>query len=258
ILRDKGYISGLEEKLYTFLKDYPGILWNAAKKEINLYHLLSMTSGLDWNESRVSYSNILFNDSNLMMMQEDWIRFALKKKLTSLPGSEFSYSSAAPIILSYIIKEASGMSNLDFARQYFFEPLHIYDYYYQQNGKDLDILADIDMLPRDLLKIGQLVLRKGVWNGQRIVSSDWIDLSLKPQVPLDTPGQAYGLSWWIKKVQLEDEEISYFYAWGYGGQHIFIVPRFELVVVTTGGWYQQNLAPQPFLLLEEEILPYLV
>lgn len=257
LLLEKGYISNLEIPIFEFLKDYPGIRWNQVKKNITLNHLLTMRSGLEWNESRVSYNNILFNDSNLMMMQDDWIRFALKKKLSSPPGTLFNYSSALPILLSYIIKVASGQSNLDFVLEHLFAPLAIDFFHYQHNPKDSDILADIDLTPRDLLKIGRLVLQKGQWNQQRILSETWIDFSLREHVLVD-PGLSYGLSWWIKKINLDQAEVTYYYAWGYGGQHIFIVPHVELVVVTTGGWYQQNLTPQPFLLLEEEILPYLV
>ncbi len=255
---DKKFIPSLDVKIKGYFPQYQHLDWKAGKDEITLRHLLTMTAGLQWNEAEMPYSAYYQNDANLHMMQQDWIAYPLSKPMLHKAGTSFAYSSASPVLISHILREATGLPNELFALHYLFAPLGITDYSYQKSPHDQDILADIDLLPTDLLKIGQMVLRKGHYGQHQIVPRTWIEASTSPQIQFKTAGKSYGLMWWLDTLLLADgQSISCQYAWGYGGQHIFVIPMYDLVVVTTGGYYDVTLANAPFELLRKHILPFM-
>jgi CubicO group peptidase (beta-lactamase class C family) len=253
---DKKFIPHLDVKIKDYFPQYPHIDWQAGKDKITLRHLLTMTAGFAWNEGEVSYSAYYLNDASLQMMQDDWVQYALAKPLKHEPGTTFAYSSASPILISHILREATKLPQELFALHYFYMPLGITEFTYQQCPHDTDILADVDILPTDLLKIGQMMLQEGRYGAHQIVSQAWIRQSLTPQVQFKTAGKAYGYMWWLDYLTMPTQEpLAYYYAWGIGGQHIFVVPTYQLVVVTTGGDYSVTLPNQPFELLQKYILP---
>lgn len=255
IALDIGFITNLQERIFTFFEDETDIRWGLSKKRINIYHLLTMTTGLKWNESLISYQNLVKNDSNRMAHQGNWIQYALNKSMVFQPGECFNYSSAAPILFSKIIQQSTGLSNEAFAYNYLFKPLGIHHYAYQRDPLQEEILGDIELRPIDLLKIGQLMLKRGWWGDIQIVSSNWIRQSTQAHIEFFNPYQSgYGYFWWQAKFPYADTQVTAYYAWGYGGQHIFIIPNLDLVIVTTGGWYDVNLAYQPFQLVQEVVL----
>jgi CubicO group peptidase (beta-lactamase class C family) len=258
IALDKKFIPSLDVKIKDYFPQYAHLDWKNGKDKITLRHLLTMTSGLQWNEGEVPYTARYQNDANLQIMHHDWIEYALSKPMAHNAGTTFAYSSASPILISQILGEATQLPNELFALHYLYLPLGISRYEYQQNKQNPQILADVDLLPADLLKIGQMVLQHGRFGVHQIVSPAWVQESLSPQVQFRTAGKSYGYMWWIDTLQTPDNEsLAYYYAWGYGGQHIFLVPDYDLVMVTTGGHYGVTLAEQPFELLQKHILPNL-
>ncbi len=253
---DQNLITSIDTSIYPYFSDYHYLDWSQGKDQITLRHLLTMCSGLTWRESQVSYLDLTHNYSNWMNRQLDWIHFALDQPMEYAPGQYFEYSSAAPILISYLLRAISGMSNEEFALRYLFEPLEIEAYAYQRNIYDSEILADIELKPRDLLKIGQLMLQEGEWQGKRLISSSWIQMATRPQVSLENYpyASAYGFFWWVRRFRVQEQLFEGYYAWGYGGQHIFVLPSLRLVVVFTGRNYEVNLASEPFDILENYIL----
>ena len=96
--------------------------------------------------------------------------------------------------------------------------------------------------PRDMAKLGALYLNGGVWNGERIVSAQWVEASTRQSIPL--VGQyrslyGYGYNWWLGRSEYVDREVEYFRAAGWGGQYVYVFPELELVIVfTAGGFYE--------------------
>lgn len=249
IALDLGFLEGVDTKIKDSFPEYKHLDWSNGKADITLRHLLTMTAGLNWNESKVPYHFVDLNDSNLMAESNDWLSFALSKEMVDKIGEKFNYSSAAPILISKILKAATAMSNESFAKRYLFGPLGIAHYWYYRDETDEDILADIYLLPQDLLKLGILMLKKGNWQGRQIVSEEWVHQSTQPHIQFNEM-ESYGYFWWRKVLEIKGQQISCYYAWGCGGQHIFVVPSLDLVMVTTARKYDITLAKEPFELLE--------
>ncbi len=250
----QGLITNLDQKIYPYFPDYHHLDWTNGKKEISLKNLLTMSTGISWNETEVPYADIQVNDSNRMAQSFDWIRYALDAPMETSPGTQFAYSSANPILLNLILEEISGLSTESFLKTYLFEPLDIENYRFFRNPARPEVLGDAFLLPRDLLKLGVLMLQKGTWLDQSLISQDWVDLSTRPHLRNVIPEENYGYWWWQRNFRSSRAVFPTYYAWGYGGQHIFIIPTLDLVLVTTAGLYHQDRANEPFHLLEKYIL----
>jgi CubicO group peptidase (beta-lactamase class C family) len=268
---DKGFIRNLDTPIIAYFPDYQHLDWSNNKDKITIRHLLTMTAGLEWNELKVPYTQAFSNDASRQIYSSDWLEYALQKPMETAPGTTFSYSSANPILISKILNEATQISNEQFANDYLYKPLGIKDFDYQKMPKNPHILADIDLMPQDMAKIGQLILNQGKWLDNQIVSSEWLQQSFAPSIQFEN-GEAYGLSWWLNILQPSDlafppqeqknrpekminsPAYSEVYAWGIGGQHIFVIPEYQLVVVFTGGNYETTRPLEPYFILQNFVL----
>ncbi len=201
-----------------------------AKAGITIRHLLSMTSGLDGND----IPNVL--EYNNWFGAPDQVEYTLGKPMLYQPGRVFGYNTGASHLTSVILTRAAGMSTFQFADRNLFQPLGIAEpawgtdrqgYY---NGG-----AALSLAPHDMLRIGQLYLKKGMYNGVRVVSEGWIDKASTFKVTTNNLlpfGPGYGYLWWVGNTGRHD----YFFANGYGGQFIVVVPGLNLIVVATNVW----------------------
>ena len=211
---DKGYFPNEDGKLLSYF-NYSSINFNDSRKQnITLKHLLSMTDGLDCTPC---------NDE--MYNTADPVKYYLDRPMYSEPGTNWLYNEPNVYIIYQLIERNTGFSVEDWQNNFLYEPLNI------KNTKD-GLLNHIK--PRDMAQIGQLFLNKGVWNGRRILSEDWINRSIQrtshPSSSVD-----YGYYWWIRDFEQGDEQvISTYYAHGFGGQMIFVIPELDMVVVFTG------------------------
>ena len=139
-------------------------------------------------------------------------------------------------MLSVILTRASGLSTRDFAKKYLFDPLGISQYGWEKDKQGYyNGAAGLNITPRDMIKIGQLILNRGEYNSQRIVSPDWIDQTIARQISTNNSqpyGPDYGFCFWIGKNGKGD----YAFANGWGGQFIVIVPKLNLVVAAANNW----------------------
>lgn len=218
ICLDKGYITSLDEKILDYFPEYTGINVEN-KRNTTIRHLLTMTSGI---------KSIEENNMALKLIRSgDWAEFILNLEQEKQPGKEFCYNSADAHLLSVILSKASGMDLLDFARKYLFGPLDIENVLWEKDSKGYRFGGgNLFLSPVDMLKTGMAVLNKGVVNGSEIIPADWIADSLKKSNKI-SEDYDYGYYWYIK-----DEKI--YSASGAGGQKIYIIPGFNLVVVSTG------------------------
>jgi CubicO group peptidase (beta-lactamase class C family) len=171
------------------------------------------------------------------------------------PGEHWAYNSSSLILVGEIIAREAGIPLHEFADKHLFEPLGIrhMQWNFSPRGRAW-IGGGARMRPRDMAKIGQLMVSGGKWNGERILSEEWITESTSGHENM-LNGVMYGYLWQTARVNIDAERIRAFWASGNGGQYIIVIPPLDTVAVFTGGNYDSPLANQPFDLLARFILP---
>jgi CubicO group peptidase (beta-lactamase class C family) len=251
---DRGAISGVEEPVMLRLKEaYPSLRnpdpW---KDGLTIEQLLLMRTGLacnDWD------ANSPGNEEN-MYPRRDWVRFFLDLPVAPFAASFSRYCTAGVVTLGRVVKEATQQPTEQFADEVLLGPLGIRNYCWAtfDEGQQIDTGGHLHLRPRDMAKIGQLVLQRGSWHGQQLVSEAWIDQSTQSLTQLNEE-QPYGYLWWVRRAPMNDTGVPYVAAEGNGGQYIFVVPSYDLVVVFTGSNYNNERENRPFYILESLILP---
>jgi len=252
IALDKGYLKSIDVPIKVYFDDLPDIEWSNGKDKITVRHLLQMTAGLDWNEGHTSYMS-LQNHSNLMAWSSNWIEYALSRPMLCPPGERFIYSSANPIIISAIFNKVYPHGHEAFITKCLFAPLEIKRYGYHRSESAPNILADVDILPKDMAKIALMLSQNGVYQGQKLLSANWVDLMLTTKADIGKENLQYGYGWWHKYVEVLGVKYACTYAWGYGSQHIFFVKELGLFMVCTGKNYEVTLHQGPFDLMRAVI-----
>ncbi len=220
---ENGYIKDVEQKVNDFFPEYTKDM-DTKWDQIKLKHLLTMSVGLNWERDV---------HDRIYEISDDVIATTLQQKFAHEPGELFEYRNPQTDLISGIILNTSKGSVQDFANKYLFEPLAIKNYYwpnFKSNNYCL-MSGSLALSSRDMLKIGQLVLNKGQWNGKQIVSEDWINESTSFKFKTDQ-GFNYGYLWWLGESKTKPG-LKAIVAIGISGQHILIIPEKELVVVTT-------------------------
>ncbi len=257
---DKGYIGGTNDKLFSYFPDYSN-LNNAAKDQVSLLHMLTMTSGFPWDDGSYPIYDPR-NDEYQMLFNNNMVEFMLSRNLENQAGSNFHYNSGTTFLLAEIVQRSSGTMLDQFADLHLFNPLGINSVRWtQSNNNHSDIFyAGLYISPRDMAKFGQLILQKGMWNNNRIISESWINESVfhsinfpsgHPPMPGDING--YGYQWWLG--QFTEGDIDVYCAAGWGGQFIFIMPEVNMVVVFTSGDYAGMNYSYHFSMVNDFILP---
>ena len=195
-----------------------------------------MSMGLKWVEATPATGDYN-NDEARMHMAADQCRYLLGLPVTAPAGQEFFYNTGALALVSAIIRKATGRPLDEFARETLFEPLGITAVEWERYKGDTDAGGGLRLRPRDMAKIGQLVLAGGRWNDRQVVSKAWIETSTALKIQA-TDDQSYGYLWWLGRSLLNRREVHWIGALGRGGQYIRIVPQLDLVVVVTAGYYQ--------------------
>ena len=227
---DQGQLT-LDDKMVSFFPERTIANLDSRKEDITVRHLASMSSGLDCTPEQ---DELTLRE---MVASPDYVQFVLDRKVAWNPGEQFVYCSPAIHLLSPILQQATGMTTLDFARQYLFEPLGFGEVMWPQDPQGFyNGWSDVSLDPHDMAKLGLLFLHKGQWDGQQIVSRRWVEEATQVQIP--TPAEdtdPYGYGWWM----VPDIEGVY-RADGRGGQYIFVLPQWDLIVVTTGGGFEMD------------------
>lgn len=239
---DRKLIAGVDEPVLNFFPDYAEVK-QAGWEAITLRHLLTMSSGMKWDEARAWTDPK--NDEPHLGFEPDPLRYVLSRPVAAPPDTLWTYNGGGTDLLGNIIERASKKSLEAFAREALFGPIGITNLEwktYPKNGK-IAAAAGLRLRPRDAAKIGQLVLNRGQWKGQQIVSADWIAQSIAPRfqaVGFFGSTMFYGYQWWMGRSLAGGKEIKWVAAFGWGGQRIFIVPELDLVMMTTAAQYGQS------------------
>jgi CubicO group peptidase (beta-lactamase class C family) len=235
---DRELIKSVDEPILKFFPDYSA-LKTAGWDNVTLRHLLTMTSGMQWDQNRPWADPQ--NDERRLSNEADPFRFVLSKPIVTLPDTVWNYTSGGTELLGNVIERVSGKSLETFAREELFAPLGIADWEWMKNRNEhISPAAGLRLRPRDAAKIGQLVLNKGAWGGREIVSAKWIEQSVTPRFQaIGFFGGLfyYGQQWWMGRTLSGDKDVKWIAAQGLGGQRIFIIPELDLVMVTTSGLY---------------------
>ncbi len=211
---------------------------------ITLEHVLTMSTGLEWNESVTSYGSLANDETRLYW---DWApyRYVLSRPIVAKPGMQFNYNGGGTALLADIIVRTTRTQLRQFARSALFEPLGIREWEWVADpyGRPL-AFAGLRMRPRDLAKIGRLVLAHGQWEGRQIVPAEWVTQSLRPRIAT-SDGLHYGYQWWIGTVDWKGRRVTWGAGIGNGGQRLWVVPELDLSVVTTAGAYNDPQIRRP-------------
>jgi len=201
------------------------------KRRITIRDLLTMRSGIDWDED-LPYNNP-HNGSSAMEATDDWVQFVIDRPMAYDPGTHFAYTSGGAELVGYVFQKATGKDIIEYANEHLFRPLGFEQQYWKRTPLGLaDTEGGLYLRPEDLAKIGRLYMQNGVWNGQRIVSSEWVKQSIAPSTDA-RGGMKYGFEWWLVPHGPAPERLAWA-ALGFGGQRLLVVPEDDLMVVLTG------------------------
>lgn len=243
----------VDQPLFSFFPEYAS-LETKEKQQITLDHALTMTAGFQWNEFPKE-----------MYETDDWFQYILSRPMNSIPGDEFHYNSGCTILLGGVISFLVGKNADLYAEEVLFGPLGISKYIWDKHPNGTPQCGGgLQILPRDMAKIGLLLLNDGRWNNKQIVSKEWILQSTKPRVP-ESEFLDYGYQWWHRSKNnkkwweepqtVSDEEHDMSLALGWGGQYIIVAKDLNLVVITTASDYKNDKANSKIPMVIEEIIP---
>jgi CubicO group peptidase (beta-lactamase class C family) len=217
---DRTLIPGVETPVVKYFPELARAK-DPRKLEITIEDLLTMRSGLESTSNR---------NYGAWVTSRNWVQFALNRPLLSDPGTEMDYSTGNTHLLSAILTKAAGVSTWQFAQNALARPLGVSLPQWPRDPQGI-YFGGNDMLltPKQMVAFGELYLRRGRAGDRQIVPESWIERSMVPRGRSSWSGQSYGYGWWLRDVGGHDA----FFAWGFGGQYIFVIPDLELVVVTT-------------------------
>ena len=240
-VRARGWLRDLEAPVFSFFPEYTD-LCAAEKAALTVRHLLTMATGLAWNEE-IPYSNPA-NSERQMLEAADPLRYVLAQPLVRPPGHVYNYNGGATALLAAIGAKVSGDTIEALTSRELWQPLGIADFDWMCYATGMaNAASGLRLRPRDLAKIGQLVLGRGAWHSRQVVPASWVAESLTPQI--NGAGlYFYGFQWWLGRSLVERREVTWAAGVGWGGQRLFIVPSLDLVVVVLAGLYD-NPALQP-------------
>lgn len=248
---DRGEIKSVDELFVPFVEARYPKLDLASKRTITLRHLLTMSSGLDCDDGDRKTKG----QEDRMYRSRDWVRYFLELDVVNAPGTVTHYCTGGVVALGAVLASVTGKSVEAFADEVLFKPLGISNRQWAKfdRGHQIDTGGHLALTPRGMAAIGQLVLNRGVHDGHQLVSEAWLDLSTAAVTEIG--GEPYAYLWWPLAPRYGDRTVRTIIARGNGGQTIMVVPEFELVFVTTSGYYNKPQAQKPFQFFYNAILP---
>jgi CubicO group peptidase (beta-lactamase class C family) len=219
----EGRIRGVEQPLAELLapRYQAELAADPRKRAITVGDLLSMRAGLQPTS---------FENYGSWVTSRDWVRDALRRPLVAEPGGPMLYSTGSTHLLSAALTRATGMSTYAYARTRLFAPLGVDLRPWATDPQGIYFGGNEMLLtPREMLRFGELYLNGGRRGGRQVVPQAWVEATTRPVTRSPWSGEEYGHGWWVKQSGAHRA----FFAWGYGGQYIFVVPDLALVMVTS-------------------------
>lgn len=252
---DQGKIPSVREKVSTLLPRHEETFLKDPKKaQITIEDLLTMRSGLDCND----WDPRSPGQEDKIYKQVDWVESWAALPMRTDPGKEFSYCTGNAVALGEILATATDMTVDAFAIRYLFSRLGFEraEWAYWDNKRGVDTGGHLRILPDDLIKIGELVVGRGMYDGVRIVSEAWIDAMIQERTTIKGMGQRYGYLWWVdhtKDPQLPKTRLIW--AQGNGGTFLLVMPELRSTIAITGTRFNRDDSLEPLFWLRDRILP---
>ena len=219
---DQGYIESVNVPISNY---FPQILETGSEyqRQITIWHLLTHTSGINASDT---YNWDAWRNS------DNWVDYVLDRDVTSRPGTVFNYFTGNSHLLAAIIEQATGQSLYEFAKENLFDPLGMDSANVSTDPQGIEDGGNgFTMNVYDMAKFGLLYLNNGVWDGEQIISEQWVNDSTTVQFTRSSGSANYGYQWWVRT--FGNNNYDAYFAQGHFGQYIFVVPDLELIVVFT-------------------------
>ncbi|NOU97451.1 serine hydrolase [Paenibacillus sp. LMG 31456] len=240
----EGILKGVDQKLKDF---FPEVQKDEKKANITIGNILTMTSGLEWDNKGDRSSNEMADSPN-------WIKYVIDKPVVAQPGTVFNYSNGSSHLMSGILQEALGIPINYYAKSKLFDPLGISNAAWGVDPQGVAVGGwSLQLTTRDMAKFGLMYLHKGQWENKEIVPSKWVEASVQQKVEqpiIDGTHGGYGYFWWLKPISNEQNEVldhDVFYASGSGGQRIFVIPDYNLILAVTADNQKEGYMPEQML-----------
>ena len=235
-----GKVPPTEAKLYEQFPEYSDLASQPGRDRLTIHHALSMTLGFEWDELSIPYGDPR-NAENAMEAAPDRYRYILERPMAADPGAKWTYCGGATALLGRLIAKGTGEPLLAYCSRVLFQPMGFGPVAWAK-GQDGEYRAasGLRLLPRDLLKIGELVRAGGLWNGDPIVPRDWLKRSLTPAITLED-GRRYGYHWYFgASAPAQSQRLERWVGGiGWGGQRLYLFPALDLVVAQNCGNYHK-------------------
>jgi CubicO group peptidase (beta-lactamase class C family) len=233
----QGKITTVDQKVFDFFKEFQQHN-NEGREALTIRHLLTMTSGLAWNEE-VPYDNPE-NSEIQMTNSDDPIEFVLSRDLATQPGTAWKYNGGTTQVLARIIERTTGKNVYEFAKTYLFAPLGITrsSWITFPGTNDPAAASGLRLTSRDVMKFGMLYQSAGKWKGEQVLPESWVNESFTSYITRPDGG-GYGYQFWIFSDTLQNTPMQWPVAVGNGDQRIFFDGRNGMVVVMTAGNYNK-------------------
>jgi CubicO group peptidase (beta-lactamase class C family) len=239
----KGHIKSLDDPVADYLPEYSG---NASpdKKKVTIRHMLTMTSGLDWTED---------STESQVEKASNWVQAILGRSLVSVPGTTYNYSTGNTHVVSAVLHKATGMSTCQFAHRYLFGPMGITAEHWGRDPRGIFSGGyNLYLTPREMAKFGLLYLHDGRWAGQPLVPHSAVRAAQTKTTQIDDTF-AYSEGWWMHTISGR----SMYFAWGHGGQFIYVIPSADIVLVTSENTSNNSINKEinPRAFIRDYLLP---
>lgn len=241
---DHGYLQGVDQPLLSFFPNRTIANLDERKESITLEDLLTMSAGFTWDEWRPVDPQ---STSYQLSASRDQIQFVLDRPMSDDPGTRWNYSAGLPLLLGTILQDVTATDIASFAQQYLFDPLGLDA---TLHVVDRSTAMSMALNPQDMAKFGYLYQQHGVWDGQQILSPEYVATSVSNHVPTAVGGN-YGYFWWLPPY-------GGYQADGDGGQRITVLPDKDTIVVITAGLTYPDMGTVPDQLIQDFILPAVV
>ena len=235
---DRGRVPAPDQPLLPHFPAYADVAVEPAKQRLTVWHALTMSLGIEWHED-VPYTSTA-NSEIAMEFAPDRYRFVLGQTMAEEPGQRWHYCGGATAQLGRLIADGTRQPLQDFARDALFTPVGITSFEWMAGADGIASPASgLRLAPRDLARIGQLVLQRGRWDGQPVVPEPWLNAAVSPQIEIE-PGFDYGYQWYLGSI---DEEagppapLRFMAGIGNGGQRLFVLPEVATVIAIASGSY---------------------
>jgi CubicO group peptidase (beta-lactamase class C family) len=252
----QGLVPAPDQPLLTQFPEYPDLARDANKAHLTIAHALTMTLALEWNDA-APWDSVPTEVT--MERAPDRYRFVLERRMLGAPGKGWIYCGGAPALLGRLIERGAGVDLHAFAKTALFEPLGIGLTEWSTGLDGVPSAASgLRLAPRDLARIGQMIIDGGKRAGRQIVPAGWLDTSLRPAA-IAYDAVYFGYHWYLGEFAVPGRAGTYGAKWigafGLGGQRLFIFPDLEFVLAVTAGNYttRDDWMP-PYAILREVFL----